>query len=214
MKQDHTFIVGDVHGCFDELMLLLQKAQYHPEKHRLIFVGDVVNKGKKSLEVLQWMRERDLESVLGNHEAKFIHSVENNLPLEQPLLKLKEDMGSQLQNWIDFIKSWPLYIEEEDFLLVHAGLVPGEHPSKSEVGNLINVRHWDDEKRSLCSGSKGRPWHDYYTDKKLVIYGHWAKQGVLKRNNSIGLDSGCVYGRQLTGVFLPSRTLISVNSLL
>ncbi len=210
MKKDHTFIVGDVHGCFDELMLLLKKAQYHPSQHRLILVGDLVNKGKKSFQTLKWARKNRIESVLGNHELKFIHGVENNLPLAPALSKLKLDMGEQLRDWLKYIKGWPLFIEEEDFIVVHAGLVPGEHPRESQRESLVNIRHWDIQKQSLCD--EGRPWHEYYTADKLVVYGHWARQGVLKKHNSIGLDSGCVYGRSLTGLFLPSRTLISVDS--
>ena len=212
MKKDHTFIVGDVHGCFDELMLLLKKAQYRPGRHRLIFVGDLVNKGKKSFKLLKWVREHRLKSVIGNHELKFIHDVENKLPLTKSLFQLKLDMGNKLEDWLNYIKSWPLFIEEKDFIVVHAGLVPGEHPRESKTENLVNMRHWNIQTKSMCFATEGRPWHEYYKGSKLVVYGHWARQGVLKKSNCIGLDSGCVYGRSLTGVFLPSRTLVSVNA--
>ena len=213
MGSDHTFIVGDVHGCFDELMLLLEKAQYDSKKHRLMFVGDLINKGEDSLKVLKWVRQNKLECVIGNHELKFIEGVEKKQPLPPALLQLQKDMGDQLKDWMDYIKSWPSFIEEEDFLLVHAGLIPNEHPRESQLRNLVNVRYWNDQQKRMCLEDEGKPWHDYYKGDKLVIYGHWAKQGVSKKNNSICLDSGCVYGRELTGVFLPSRRLVSIDSL-
>lgn len=209
--QDHTFIVGDVHGCFKELMSLLKKAQYTPKKHRLIFAGDLINKGPHSLKVLEWAFENKIESVIGNHELKFIQLIEKNQPLPPSFQKLKDEMGRQLEKWVQYLKTWPSYIEEDDFIIVHAGLVPGEHPRQSDIENLVHIRHWDESLKKRVSQTMGRPWHDYYTGKKLVIYGHWARQGFHQKENAIGLDSGCVYGNQLTGVFLPSRTTVQTS---
>ncbi len=209
--KDHTLVVGDIHGCFEELTLLLKKAHYAPSKHQLIFIGDLINKGPDSLKTLQFAYENRIPSVIGNHELKFIHFVEQGLKPTPTLEQLKRDMGEDLNKWLKYIKSWPAFIEKEDFLVVHAGLVPGEQPGQSKIEHLANIRHWDGEK--LCSQETGRPWHDYYTAEKLVIYGHWARQGLLRKKNSLCLDSGCVYGRELTGVFLPSRNLIQVPSL-
>lgn len=208
--KDHTFIVGDVHGCMTECMLLLQKAGYKKEDHRLIFVGDLINKGPDSFEVLKWTRDNKIEVVIGNHELKFIESIENNLALSPCFEDLKLKMQPELNQWIDYIKSWPAYIEESDFIVVHAGIVPGEHPKNSKLENIINIRKWDLKKNKISS--TGKPWHDYYSKEKLVIYGHWATQGLLKKECSIGLDSGCVYGKQLSGVWLPSKELIQVKS--
>ena len=100
-------------------------------------------------------------------------------------------------------KSWPGFIDKKDCLVVHAGVVPGEHPSQSNIEHLANIRHWENGK--MCSQSTGRPWHEYYKSKKLVVYGHWARQGILEKSNSLCLDSGCVYGRELTGFFFPAE---------
>ena len=209
--KDHTLIVGDIHGCFKELMMLLKKADYSSSKHQLIFVGDLINKGPDSLKTLQFAYKNQIPCVIGNHELKFIHFIEQGLKLPPKLKQLKKDMGSDLKKWMDYIKSWPSFIEKENFLVVHAGLVPGEHPSQSKIEPLANIRHWDGER--MCSHHSGRPWHEYYKSEKLVVYGHWARQGLLQKSNSLCLDSGCVYGRELTGVFLPSRTLIQTPSL-
>ena len=209
--QDHTLIVGDIHGCFEEFMSLLDKAQYNSSQHRLILTGDLINKGPHSLKVLRWTFQNKIESVIGNHELKFIHLIEQNLPLPPSFQELQKEMGSELNQWIQYLKTWPAYIEEDDFLVVHAGLVPGEHPSQSDIENLVHIRHWDESLGQRVSQTQGKPWHEYYKDEKLVIYGHWARQGFHQKENAIGLDSGCVYGNPLTGVFLPSRMIIQTN---
>ena len=205
-----TFIVGDVHGCFNELMLLLEKAKYSPKEHRLILVGDLINKGPDSFKILKWFRKTKTETVIGNHEIKFIKAVESNQALPPSLEQLKKQMGTKLYDWIEWIKTWPLYIETEDFLVVHGGVIPGEHPSQSKPEYLINIRCWDAETKTIHS-SDYPAWHEFYTASKLVVYGHWAKQGLKVKNNSIGLDTGCVYGGQLTGVWLPDRKIVQIE---
>ena len=56
------------------------------------------------------------------------------------------------------------------------------------------------------------PWFDFYTDDKLVVFGHWAAQEGVVRENAIGLDTGCVYGKKLTALVLPERELVSVKA--
>ena len=209
-KSKETFIIGDVHGCFTELMLLLEKAKYSSKEHRLILVGDLINKGPDSFKTLSWVRDTKTETVIGNHEIKFIKAIESNQILSVALEELKAQMGEKLYEWIEWIKSWPFYIEAEDFLVVHGGVIPGEHPSQSRREYLVNVRCWDSHTKTIHSS--GYPaWHEFYTASKLVVYGHWARQGLKIKNNSIGLDTGCVYGGQLTGVWLPSREIIQIE---
>ena len=205
-----TFIVGDVHGCFKNFQQLLKKAEYQLVKHRLILLGDLINKGPDSFKMLKWLYETKTESVIGNHEWKFIQAVKKGEKLSPVLEGLKAAMGKNLKFWLEWIKSWPVYIEEKDFLAVHGGLVPGEHPGESDLEQIVNIRCWDSEAKSVKAG--GFPaWHDFYTASKLVVYGHWAKQGLKIKKNSICLDTGCVYGGCLTGLWLPERRLVQVK---
>lgn len=233
----NTFIVGDVHGCLDQLLLLLKIAKYDSSSHRLILLGDLINKGPQSLQTLSWAREKQVDVILGNHELKFIRGIETNTPLPPVLEKLKQQMGKDLQDWLNWIKSWPTYIEEKNFLAVHGGLTPKEHPRQSPIETLVNIRYWNTttnkmqnidpilenfpspQKTKLANKiNKSNPqhnipancaaWHDLYTDSKLVVYAHWARQGLKIKNNSIGLDTGCVYGGPLTGLWLPERKII------
>lgn len=210
MSSLKVFFVGDVHGCFNELMLLLKKAEYNPRNHRLILLGDLINKGPDSFKVLSWVYKNNIEAILGNHEWNFINAIEQQLPLSAPLKKLKQDMGLKFQNYLSWIKSWPVYIEEQNFLAVHGGIVPNEHPSQSNVKDLVNIRTWAGKGKSM-KDVRFPAWHDLYTGSKLIIYAHWAKQGLKIKKNSIGLDTACVYGGKLTGIFLPEKQLVQVS---
>ena len=212
MKQ-RVFFVGDVHGCFEELQLLLEKAGYDSARHRLILLGDLINKGPDSFKVLSYAREnKGVTALMGNHEWKFLQFLEQKQDPPDLLKKLKAQMGAQVGEWLSYIKSLPLYIEEEDFLAVHGGLVPGEHPRQSKAGLLLNIRFWDGKGRDMTDPSLP-PWHALYTGSKLVVYAHWAAQGLKIKKNSIGLDTGCVYGGCLSGLWLPERKLVQVPSL-
>ncbi len=209
---EKVFFVGDVHGCFKELELLLKKAKWDPHCHRLILLGDLIHKGPDSLQVLSWVRaQKRVTALLGNHELKFIQAVEEGQELSESFKKLKQDMGEDLTDWLNYIKSWPVFVEEEDFLAVHGGLVPGEKPNQSKTEHLVNIRYWDEEKGELSEDSTKTAWHDLYKGDKLVVYAHWAKQGLKIKPHSIGLDTGCVYGGKLTGLWLPERNIVQVS---
>lgn len=207
-----TFIVGDVHGCFKEFLALLKKVDYSSKTHRLICVGDIINRGPSSLEMLKWVRDNGVEMVRGNHEQSFIKGVKANSFLNPVQKKLKKDMKKNLEKWLDWMEAIPFYIEEKDFLVVHAGLVPNEHPQYSDPHLLMNIRTWDGKGQDIKS-EHNPSWYSLYKKKKLVIYGHWANQGLNVRENTIGLDTGCVYGYKLSGLLLPERKIVQVPSL-
>ena len=123
-----VFIVGDVHGCFQALKLLLKKAGCDPHRHRLILLGDLINKGPDSFKTLSYVRNNKITALLGNHELKFIQAVQEGLKLSPAFQQLKQDMGQDLSAWLSYIKSWPVYIEEEDFIALHGGLGAGSKP--------------------------------------------------------------------------------------
>lgn len=203
--------MGDVHGCFKEFLALLKKANYQPETHRLILVGDLINRGPFSLEMLEWVRGKGVELVRGNHEQAFLRAVSHKMFLNPIFKQLKKNMGKDIGFWLDWISSLPFYIEESNLFVVHGGLVPGEHPQFSDPHLLMNIRTWDglgeDIKKEL-----NPPWYSFYKGKKLVIYGHWASQGLNIRGNTIGLDTGCVYGHKLSGILLPDRKIVQVSA--
>ncbi len=191
-----TLIIGDVHGCLRELELLLEKVGYIHGQDRLIFVGDLINKGPNSLGVLQKVYDLKAECVRGNHEHSFLKSKENSFPRE-------------LVAWM---KTWPYFIEETDFLVIHGGIIPGQKPCESDPSVFTRLRHWNPNTNSPGKG-QDPAWFDFYKEKKLVVFGHWASKGLVVKDNVIGIDTGCVYGRQLTCLVLPGKKLVQVDAL-
>lgn len=206
-----TFVIGDVHACFDEFLNLLKKIEYKKTKHRLILVGDIINRGPYSLKMLEWVRDHQIEMVRGNHEQIFIEKAYSD-DLSPSLKKLKQDMEGKLEDHLAWLSKLPFYIEEKDFIVVHAGIAPGQSVQNCKPHLLMNIRTWDGKGEDIQSLDQPA-WHELYQEKKLVLYGHWAKQGLKVKANSIGLDTGCVYGGQLSGILLAERRIVQVPAL-
>lgn len=210
MRLPRTLIVGDVHGCLDELKELLVKLQYEASD-RLIFVGDLIHKGPYSKEVLEFVVQLNAECIVGNHELRFIKSCRKPESDNPETLRFKSQLGVDLDKWLKWMEALPAFIDDDEFLLVHAGVVPHQAPQNSSVKDLANIRTWDGVGNNLQVESNP-PWFEFYKQSKLVVFGHWAKLGLLERENAIGLDSGCVYGKQLSALILPERKIVQVNA--
>ncbi len=123
------YVVGDIQGCYDSLIALLDKVSFSPDKDTLYCVGDLVNRGPKSLETLEFLYSlgSSVKVVLGNHDLHLIschYGLKKLKPLDtaQPVLDCpKADF------WIEWLKQQPLMIHnaEKDFIVCHAGLYPG-----------------------------------------------------------------------------------------
>lgn len=209
MIKQRTLIIGDVHGCLEELEALLKKMEYCPQRDRLIFVGDLINKGPYSLEVLKKVLSLPAEVIMGNHELGFLKHLEDGSYPLAGFLQLKQQMGDQLVFWRDWLQQLPAYIEEEHFMVVHAGLVPHQHPSETPIQILTNIRTWDGKGNNL-KNFENPAWFELYHASKLIVFGHWAKRDLMLKNNMIGLDTGCVYGNKLSALILPERTICQV----
>lgn len=212
VMQKRTCIIGDVHGCRAELVSLLEKMEADPDQDRIIFIGDLINKGPDSFGAFQVFKSMNAEAVLGNHELRLLQEVENPDIRSGLYHRMKTEFGSQFDELIQEISSWPLFIEEPDFLAVHAGLVPGRRPHFCSAEELVNIRTWDGVGQNLQTKSNP-PWYMFYEGSKLVVFGHWAALGGLDTPRVIGLDTGCVYGKRLSGLILPERRRVEVPAL-
>lgn len=209
MSDSRTIIIGDIHGCFDELQELLKKTSFRRGVDRLISVGDVINKGPYSLKCLEALKSIGAEVVLGNHELGFLHFCKGQWAGNESFQKLMNEMGEQLGDWVSYISGFPKYIEAKNFIVVHAGLIPNEDPEFSDMQFLATIRTWDGQGKNLQS-EENPAWFEFYKGSKLVVFGHWAKRGLVLRENVVGLDTGCVYGKELSALILPERQLVQV----
>jgi bis(5'-nucleosyl)-tetraphosphatase (symmetrical) len=133
-----TYAIGDVHGCFDTLRALLDRLPFDPAADRLWLVGDLVNRGPRSLEVLRWARELAermggrFQAVLGNHDLRLV-AVGRGVAEPRRGDTLDEVLEAPdrdaLLGWLGGL---PLLHRDGDRLLVHAGLLPGWTPGEAE----------------------------------------------------------------------------------
>jgi hypothetical protein len=194
--------VGDLHGCCQELELLLKDFAFVAGEDALFSVGDIMGRGPDALGCLQVLHELKAKVVRGNHEAFLLrgHSLPEASRDSGHRAYLASLGDSQAQaKWLDCIAQWPLWIETSDLFLVHAGFQPGlDHPSLMRPDLLYTIRTWDGVGKNLKRD--GDPaWYDGQTWPKPIVFGHWAQRGLIDRDNFKGLDTGCVYGRKLTG---------------
>ncbi|XP_072029306.1 bis(5'-nucleosyl)-tetraphosphatase PrpE [asymmetrical]-like [Amphiura filiformis] len=220
-----VFVIGDVHGCYDELVALLEKAGVRNNPNVIIiFVGDLINKGPKNKEVLRLVRDIGALSVRGNHDQKSLYQVvklkeDETYPIRSKYewLRLLDDTDIELLSQLPFTISIPSL----DAMIVHAGLVPGHPLPEQDPWDMMKMRNVMENINS--DGSKsyeaiedlqpGHSWSKMWPGPEHVYYGHDARRRLNKSPYATGLDSGCVYGGELTGVFLTgSKQFVSVNA--
>ena len=202
-----TIVIGDVHGCLDELQKLLSLTNYS-KNDRVIFVGDLIDRGPSSVEVIKFCIENNFESVLGNHEFKFLKWLKKNtIPPEN-----KQHYKWLTKKEIDYIQSLPLYIKANNNLIVHAGInpfIPFEKQKESE--ELFLIRHLDKAKEVF--------WTSKYSEHYNIIYGHQVHSFLSplievtdKGAKCYGIDTGCCFGGRLTALVLETSEIFQVNS--
>jgi bis(5'-nucleosyl)-tetraphosphatase (symmetrical) len=123
------FAVGDIQGCCDELQQLLEIITFDPAKDKIWFVGDLVNRGPKSLETLRLIRSLGDAAVcvLGNHDLHLLAlALADNAPVDDRELREVLD-APDCAELMDWLRHLPLthYCKQLDTLMVHAGVLPG-----------------------------------------------------------------------------------------
>jgi bis(5'-nucleosyl)-tetraphosphatase (symmetrical) len=263
------YLIGDVQGCCDALDRLLAKIDFSPSRDRLYLLGDLVNRGPKSLETLRRLRgfSSSATCLLGNHDL-------NLLAVAQGVRK--QHRGDTLDqildapdrtDWLDWLRTRRMAVFDHGWLMVHAGVVPqwdlaqtlalaaevetllqgdeigaflpqmyGDQPARWDDA-LIGAPRWrfiintltrvrfvaEDGTLDLVTkeGPDGAPsgfvpWFDAparRTKGTKIAFGHWAALGLVERPDLLGLDTGCVWGRQLSATRVDGgrRELIQVE---
>jgi diadenosine tetraphosphatase ApaH/serine/threonine PP2A family protein phosphatase len=205
-----TIVVGDIHGCFDELISLLELVGLTADD-QVVAVGDLITKGPKSREVLELFRtDRRFRSVLGNHDLallKYWRGETQALKNSQVITAAELDSDSQL--YCQFLQSLPLIIDLDGHLVVHAGLRPGVDLDEQSAEDLTEIRTLGEDRTSR----EGIAWYDVYAGPPTVLFGHWPTREPIRAAQAIGLDTGCVYGNRLTAYIIDADELVSVPAL-
>jgi protein phosphatase len=231
-------IFGDIHGCYDELTQLLQKLGYvfgpsvrpngvewtvasHPERRKAVFVGDLVDRGPKTPDVLKlvmgMVARGDAICVPGNHENKLLRKLRGrDAQLTHGLAETLEQLESEPPEFrkelIEFLDGLISHYVLDDGKLVvaHAGLTAEMQGRAS--GAVRNFALYGET--SGETDEYGLPvrynWARDYRGTAAVVYGHTPVPTAEWENNTICLDTGCVFGGSLTALRYPERELASV----
>ena len=207
-----TIVIGDVHGCPRELEKLLVLTDPRGED-RVVFLGDLVNRGPDSHAVLKLARDCGGKALIGNHEVRLLNYHDTGLTkgLKEHDFKTIRQLNDEDWAYLQTMRD-RLHIRKWDVVLVHGGF----HPYQA----------WQSQPRSLITeiqtlGPDNRPqkraqdpnapsWADFWTGPPYVIYGHTSRSEVYEKPFSLGIDTACSMGGKLTACILPEREIIQV----
>ncbi|MGG6270384.1 polynucleotide kinase-phosphatase [Leptolyngbya sp. AN03gr2] len=224
-------IIGDVHGCCDELEQLLQtlgyqlkeQTYYHPEGRKAIFLGDLVDRGDRILDTLNLVRNMvAAETALcvpGNHDYKLLRklkgsTVKVNHGLEKTLAELEKLDGSELRSLQAFLDSLVSHyvLDGGRLVVAHAGMKQAYQGRGSAT-----VREF-----ALYGETTGEidefglpvryNWASDYRGDAIVVYGHTPVPEPVWFNSTIDIDTGCVFGGKLTALRYPEKEFVSVSA--
>ena len=228
-------IIGDVHGCFDELVELMAKLGYNvqdngdtftvtiPEGRTLGFVGDLVDRGPGVTRVLrlvmQMVRDGQAFCVPGNHDIKLMRAlrgkdVKRTHGLAETMEQLEAEPAefrATVAGFIDDLVSHYVF-DDGNLVVAHAGLKEAMQGRGS--GAVREFALYGDTTGE--TDEFGLPvrynWAADYRGKALVVYGHTPVPEPLWLNNTVNIDTGCAFGGKLTALRYPERETVSVPS--
>ena len=206
------FAIGDIHGTIDRLQDLMQKIPIDFANDTLIFIGDYIDRGPGSVEVVNYLldlkkRWPGIIFLKGNHEEMLQKYLDGSDRFTYLLNGGQKTLDSYLSKTVqtgsfpipaehmDFFNSLRLYYETESHIFVHAGLRPKVPLASQESEDMLWIRD--------------KFIHSRYNFGKPVVFGHTPLEKPLVEANKIGIDTGAVYGNALTCVQLPDMVFFS-----
>jgi len=228
-------IVGDIHGCFDELVALLSKLGYRvsggrespqvvpPQGRRAFFVGDLVDRGPDSPGVLRlvmgMVKAGHALCVPGNHEKKLLRKLRGrDVRLTHGLAETMEQLDREPDEFkgqvVEFIDSLVSHFVLDDGKLVvaHAGLredLQGRASGKVREFAMYGETTGETDDFGL---PVRYDWASDYRGKAHVVYGHTPVPEATWLNRTICIDTGCVFGGKLTALRYPEKELVDVEA--
>jgi hypothetical protein len=204
-----TIVVGDIHGCYDELIALLEKAEFG-KNDRVVSVGDLIAKGPKSREVLElFMTDPRFTSVIGNHDLQLRRRWSGeDVELKPAQKEANRELKAERDAYNNYFNTLPFMIDLGSHLVVHAGLRPNVELHSQTTGDLTKIRTLGADRES----EEGTPWYHVYYGEKTVLFGHWPAPEPRRGKKAIGLDTGCVYGYNLTAYIIETDEFVNVKA--
>jgi polynucleotide kinase-phosphatase len=234
--------IGDIHGCFDEFIEILTKLGYeaneegyfiHPEGRRILSLGDVLSRGPRSIETLQFFQKHvaaghaymidsnhgwKIARWLDGKNVKLAHGDENvAAEFEVYETKFGKDESERLKQQIKdlLLEAKSHYIIQKNgvntVVAVHAGIkdhyIGKESPRISDFCRYGDTDGLDENGKPIR-----KDWSASHKSNELILWGHDPKPQPLMVNNSLNIDQGVVFGGSLTAYRYPERQLVSVKA--
>ena len=209
-----TFVIGDIHGCYHTLLKLVEKL---PTNAKLIFVGDLCDKGNYSKEVIEFVINNNHTCIYGNHEYLFYHYARDAILRDIHKMWSKNDAyGGRktvnnykddtelLHKHISWIETLPKYIQIDKYFITHGfGLPYFKRRDLQEYQKSLYINRIDDIEYN-------ENYEDYINYDIVNIFGHCDFDEVLidKNKRYYGIDTACVYGGKLTAIQLGTMKII------
>ncbi len=224
--EDHSYdagpfdILGDIHGCIDELREMLALLGDDPGR-KLVFVGDLVDRGPSTPEVVKLVSSL-VEAgraycVCGNHDLRLARALRGmGLPAAKGLTETLGQMSQETEEFrheaASFLETQPghLLLDHGRLLIAHAGLPERFHRSPSAEAREIAIHGQKTGERDQFDHVR-YPWAKDYRGTPLVVFGHTPVEQPVWENNTLNLDTGCVFGGKLTAYRYPEREFVTVT---
>lgn len=207
--KSRTIVVGDIHGCYDELIELTEKVDLGKDD-RVVAVGDLITKGPKNRDVLQlFMTDPRFTTVIGNHDLALRRKWSGeDIELNSAQKEAHKELRAEKDAYASFFNSLPFIIDLDTHLVVHAGLRPNVELYSQTTRDMTKLRTLGPD----CESDEGTPWYHVYYGEKIVLFGHWPAPEPRRGKKAIGLDTGCVYGYNLTAYIIEEDQFVSVKA--
>ncbi|MBB5787117.1 polynucleotide kinase-phosphatase [Jiangella mangrovi] len=228
-------VIGDVHGCRSELESLLGRLGYavvrdddgravdavHPEGRRVVFLGDLVDRGPDSPGVLRLAMGMTAAghalAVPGNHEHKLVRALGGQqVKVGHGLAETLEQLSAEPPSFAAEVRDWcrdlvsHLVLDDGKLVVAHAGLKEAYHGRASGRVRAFAL-YGDTTGETDEFGLPVRyPWANDYRGRAMVLYGHTPTPEPEWVNNTMCLDTGCVFGGHLTALRYPEREVVQV----
>ena len=202
-------VVGDIHGCYDELVELLGRVA-PTDDDVVVSAGDIVRKGPAAARCLDLWRERGYLAVRGNNELKLLRRAK---PLLRYFLRDTPDVARR-RDLLRYIRSWPLVLDfpDRNVAVVHGGFLPQMSVTAEDVErekDVVPRLRWIRKANGTWTyvpKDEQQPgdvlWAEKWRGPRFVLYGHTPLRKPKFDRFALGLDTGCVYGGALTAAIL------------
>jgi serine/threonine protein phosphatase 1 len=206
-------VIGDIHGCYDELMELVDQAGLSADDE-IIALGDLTDRGPDPGRVIDFFNAMPhAHAIMGNHEHKHLLCQQGVIQPDVAQAITRDGMASEAYlDFIEIIRKFPLCLELDEAVLVHGAMAPGIPIAQQRKSVLLGTRNGE----AYLRRHYPKPWFELYDGERPVIAAHKDYSGrgeVLVVNERVFLiDTGCCYGKYLSGIVLPDFRILQVKS--